>query len=131
MSNDIPQNDGEQVKEQQNDEQLVDEGHKGASRRFKISTVLAVTAIVVIVGGSAYGLAHGTIFQHREETVEECGGGSCSDCEDGSPAAYFGGSAPEQSNGAAPQLETPNATVIESKTDTEPVSDASCPDCEE
>lgn len=115
----------------QNDEQLTNEGHEGVSRKLKISTVLAITAIVVIVGGSAYGLANGTIFQHRDETTEECGGGSCSDCEDAGPAAYFGGSAPEQSSGAAPQLEAPSADVIESKTTTESAEAGACADCEE
>ncbi|MDI6816776.1 MAG: hypothetical protein QME41_06255 [Actinomycetota bacterium] len=130
MSNNISQNDKEQVKEEQNDGQLVAEGHKRVSRRFKISTVLAVTAIVVIIGGSAYGLANGTIFQHKGEIVEECGGGSCSDCEDGSSAALLG-SAPAQAEGAAEEINTFEQTIVESKTDSEPVAAASCPDCEE
>ena len=130
MSNNNSHNDEEQVKEQQNDEQLVAEGHKRASRRFKISTVLAITAIVVIVGGSAYGLANGTIFQHSDETAEECGGGSCSDCEDGSPGAYLG-SAPGQAEGAAREPNTFDQTIVESKTDSGSVAAESCPDCDE
>ena len=130
MSNNISQNDKEQVKEEQNDGQLVAEGHKRASRRFKISTVLAVTAIVVIVGGSAYGLANGTIFQHRDETAEECGGGSCSDCEDGSPGAYLG-SASGQAEGTAGEPNTFGQTTVGSKTDSESVAAESCPDCDE
>lgn len=126
MSNNISQND-----EQNNDEQMIDEGNRGASRKLKISTVLAIAAIVVIVGGSAYGLANGTIFQHRDETAAECGGGSCSDCEDAGPAAYFGGSAPEQSSAAPSQLETPNTSVVESKTATESAGVGACADCDE
>jgi hypothetical protein len=130
VSNNNSQNDEEQGNENQNDEHLVGEGHESVSRRFKVSTVLAVTAIVVIVGGSAYGLANGTIFQHKDETAAECGGGSCSDCEDGSPAAFMG-SASEQAEGAARELAAPDATIVESKNDSGSVAAESCTDCEE
>lgn len=73
----------------------------GVALSQRVPMAVALAIIFMIIAGSAYALATGTIFQHAPEgsaTIQECGSGSCSDCED---AEFNLGAQPGQVQGGA------------------------------
>ncbi|MBI4734229.1 MAG: hypothetical protein HY779_05385, partial [Rubrobacteridae bacterium] len=56
---------------------------------FKVLRIFVVVVMIMIVGAAFYGLANGTIFQHRAEGTGgggECNG-ECSECEEINPVS--------------------------------------------
>lgn len=123
MSNNASRNENAQpeaVREQQ-------------ARKFRGASVLAIAAILVIVAGSAYGLANGTIFQHRDEALTECGGGSCGDCEDGANPYLNSTASAAKDETQAAQAERQEEWDESGALRQQPtvVSPGACTDCEE